>query len=196
MTEMLLPITYKKQIVAETVVDSADYLWACEYKWAPAWGGEPKYAARSQRRGEERKPIRILLHREIMGLKHGYRDLQVDHIDGDPLNNRRSNLRVVTQAQNCQNRKSYAGSSSRHRGVHWYSSMQCWRVAIMVDGARTIVGYYNDEDEAGRAAEAFYAENMPYWSPRTSATASGPRAGHSAVGEESTHDLTPPGGTL
>jgi hypothetical protein len=171
MSEMLLPIKEKGVVVYETVVDSADYLWASQFNWATTFG--QKYATRSQRRGHDNKPRRIFLHREILGLKHGYRDLMVDHIDGDPLNNRRSNLRIATAAQNCQNRRSQAGSSSRYRGVSWYSSKGCWRVAIMVDGVRTLVGYFDDddEDEAGRAAEAFYAENMTHWSPRTAATA-------------------------
>lgn len=70
-----------------------------------------------------------------------------DHIDRDPLNNLRSNLRHCTQQQNCFNRKrmnatGYAGVS-RHGG--------CWRARITINGQRSIIGLFATPEEAAKA---------------------------------------------
>lgn len=154
-----IPIYTRAGIAAYAEVDEIDWLWAHQFRWHLCNG----YAARSRRQGGPKgKPIRIFMHREILGLKHGYRDKLVDHANGVPLDNRRANLRIATYAENGQNKASFKGSTSKYRGVSWYSAMGVWRVAIMVNGHRTLVGYYTDEDEAGRAASAFYAEHVPF----------------------------------
>jgi hypothetical protein len=152
-----LPVYEKGEIVSHVEVDSVDHLWAKEFRWHLANG----YAARGQRRGADRKPYRIFMHREIMGMKLAPRDELVDHIDRDPMNNRRSNLRRVTYAENCQNRSSYEGSTSKYSGVSWFTPKSMWRVQIMFYGKRTLVGYFHDEDEAGQAAEAFRKSQSP-----------------------------------
>lgn len=167
-----IPLYKGKWVMAHAEVDEVDHLWACQYRWHLTTVG---YAARSQRRGKDNKPFRMYLHREILGLKHGFRDLVVDHIDGDPFNNRRSNLRAVTHAQNCQNRKVPADNKSGYRGVSWFTPMNAWRVQVMVDGHRTLVGFFKDLHEAGRAAQDFYAQNVPHARQSVvSSTATGP----------------------
>jgi hypothetical protein len=153
-----IPVYAKGEIAGWALVDSVDNLWASQYRWHLSEG----YAARGQRKGgPKNKPVRIFMHREILGLKHGYPGMVGDHLNGVRLDNRRTNLRVVTMRENGQNKPSYKGSSSKYRGVHWYTSMGVWRVAIMVDGHRTVVGYFHNEHEAGEAAAAFYREHMP-----------------------------------
>ncbi len=102
------------------------------------------------------------LHRDLLGLKRGDRR-QGDHRNHDLLDNRRSNLRIVTNAQNGQNRNgAYRGSTSRHRGVCWAGREAKWRVTACVDGRRFHLGYFDDEQEAAGVAAAFRAEHMPY----------------------------------
>lgn len=112
----------------------------------------------------------MYLHREIMGLKHAPpSEGLVDHINGDPLDNRRENLRIVTYAQNAHNRKDREGGTSRYRGVSWWADKRRphlpgkWRAAVMVNGKLNFLGFFDDEDEAGRVTAAFYAEHMPYY---------------------------------
>lgn len=75
----------------------------------------------------------------------------VDHVDGDPLNNTRKNLRSCDHQQNMMNRKSHKGSSSQFKGVYWETSRQKWRAAIRVNGKRHSLGYYLVEVEAASA---------------------------------------------
>lgn len=111
------------------------------------WCSRAGYAAG----GPLGKPI--LLHRELLGLAAGS-DLHVDHIDGDRLNNRRSNLRTCTNRQNMANLRP-RGGTSRFRGVSWHKATQKW-VAMLSwkadgKGHAKYVGTFTDEEQAARA---------------------------------------------
>ena len=112
-----------------------------------------KACARSSRAG--------YLHRFVCGLERGD-GKEVDHRDGNGLDNSRSNLRVVTHAQNQQNRHRQAGRRSRHRGVSWWSDRGLWRVVVKVDGVRHQGGNFHDQDEAGRVAREMRQRLMPF----------------------------------
>lgn len=66
----------------------------------------------------------------------------IDHIDGDKANNRIRNLRVVTDGQSNQNKKTYRNNQSGHKGVGWYSRRNAWRVRIQHEGRVVLVGFY------------------------------------------------------
>ena len=87
----------------------------------------------------------------------------VDHINGDHFDNRRPNLRIVTHAQNQQNRRATkTWGSSKHRGVSWYKRKSKWLAYGYVDGKMKNLGYYDDEDEAAKVSADWRAENMPF----------------------------------
>lgn len=92
----------------------------------------------------------IGLSRFIVGAKHG--DI-VDHINGDTLNNKRSNLRICTAAQNQMNRKAH-GVASKYRGVTWGPRQKKWRAAIQKDRKQHHIGYFMIEEDAARAWDA------------------------------------------
>jgi hypothetical protein len=74
-------------------------------------------------------------------------DLQVDHINGDRNNNRRSNLRMLSHQENSQaHRKSHKGSTSKYRGV--YSLGNKWGAAIKHNGKQVHIGRFSSEIEA------------------------------------------------
>lgn len=81
--------------------------------------------------------------------------LDVDHIDGDGLNNHRSNLRPATRSQNLHNSRKHVKSASRFKGVtpdgHGYGG---WRALIMVDYRRISLGTFRSEVDAARAYDA------------------------------------------
>jgi hypothetical protein len=107
------------------------------------------------------RPV-ILLHREILGLLES--SMQVDHIDRDGLNNRRSNLRVVTHAENMQNRVSHGGSS-RYRGVSWDRTVRRWKAQAMIAKKQHNLGHFESERDAAIAAATFRAAHMPFARP-------------------------------
>jgi len=109
---------------------------------------------------------RRLIHRWIMGLAFGD-PREVDHMNGNRLDNRRSNLRICTHQENRQNRlpnKTYAGKpvTSRHRGVSWNAARGKWLVQQQVNGERKFLGWFDDELEAARVAEQFRREHMTF----------------------------------
>lgn len=89
-----------------------------------------------------------IMHRLILGLSPG--DQQVDHIDGNGLNNRRANLRQADVGRNMANRSAVTGSSSRFKGVHSHDGGR-WRAQIRVDGRQRHLGLFDDEEAAARA---------------------------------------------
>lgn len=101
------------------------------------------YASARQRHGDRRL---VLMHRLLMGFPKG----EVDHEDGDGLNNRRSNLRVATRRQNACNRRKADGTISRFKGVSLTATGK-WRAYIAPDGKQRHLGHFIDERDAARA---------------------------------------------
>jgi len=76
----------------------------------------------------------------------------IDHIDGNSLNNRIENLRAVSRKQNSENTKSaQKNSKSGVKGVYWHKGAKKWEAQIQHNGKTIPLGYYKDIDEA-RAA--------------------------------------------
>lgn len=123
------------------IVDAADYEWLMKQKWRM----HPKGYAR--RRGERRGQD-IFMHREIMGTPAG---MDTDHISGDRLDCRRSNLRICTRAQNIQNQLPKEGFSSKYKGVFWAARSKKWCAQIKVAGRSSHLGYFSSEADAAAA---------------------------------------------
>lgn len=89
-----------------------------------------------------------LLHKLIIDCPKG---MTIDHINGDKLDNRKSNLRICTQAQNCQNRPKKRGSKSKYKGVSWHREMKKWVANICYNKKQIRIGFYNTPEEAYKA---------------------------------------------
>lgn len=90
------------------------------------------------------------MHRLIMSPPD---DMEIDHIDNDGLNNRKSNLRIVSRAQNRYNARPNFNKTgtSKFKGVSWQRDENKWLVQIQL-GHKTIhIGRFKDEIEAARA---------------------------------------------
>lgn len=98
------------------------------------------------------KPATALMHRLLLGIHGMGRRVTGDHINGDTLDNRRSNLRVGTHSQNMAN-VAHPGGTSHYRGVGLLKSGK-WRAQIQVSGKTRHVGVFTDEEEAARACDA------------------------------------------
>jgi hypothetical protein len=73
---------------------------------------------------------------------------ELDHKDGDRLNNRIGNLREATRQQNQQNRVSREGSTSKYKGVNWDRHRNKWATYIKYDGKVHNLGRFDLEEEA------------------------------------------------
>jgi hypothetical protein len=107
------------------------------------------------------------LHRIIMDCPA---NMTVDHINGNTMDNRRSNLRLATQSQNQMNRGSCRGSSSRYKGVSHHKLTDKFTAQIRVDGKKRHLGLFVSEEEAARAYDVaaieafgeFARPNLPH----------------------------------
>lgn len=74
---------------------------------------------------------------------------EIDHINGDKVDNRISNLRGATRAQNLQNiSKANSNSKSGLRGIRWDSRNNKWRAAIQVEGKSKHLGCFDQAEQA------------------------------------------------
>jgi hypothetical protein len=87
----------------------------------------------------------------------------IDHINRNPLDNRRSNLRPATQQQQNCNQGKQSNNTSGVRGVGWHKFKQKWRARIKLNGKRLELGYFDNLEDATRvrrAAELKYHEEF------------------------------------
>jgi hypothetical protein len=90
-----------------------------------------------------------LLHRVIAGAVMGQ---QVDHINGNGLDNRRSNLRICTHSENMRNTRRNSRNTSGYKGVR--KAGNGWTVFIQHDGQRKYLGYFKSAAEGHEAYKA------------------------------------------
>lgn len=99
-------------------------------------------------------------HRVIWALHYGeWPKEQIDHINGIRDDNRISNLREVSDAENKKNTKRRADNKSGQQGVSWYSKIQKWSAEIKVDGRKLRLGQFSalpDAIAARKLAEKKY----------------------------------------
>lgn len=74
-----------------------------------------------------------------------------DHIDGNGLNNRRSNLRQASDSQQAAHRGLQVNNTSGYKGVSWRKDVAKWQAQIQVNGKRRHLGYFADPIEAAKA---------------------------------------------
>lgn len=101
------------------------------------------------------KQILHLLHREIAGVPKGSK-LVVDHIDRDTTNNTKSNLRIVTRAENTVNTGPKQGKvSSKYKGSYYNKHVGKYKSEIVVKGKSYFLGYCDTEEEAAERYDIY-----------------------------------------
>jgi len=135
----VIPLTRGKH----AYVDAEDYDRLMKHKWTALYTGGKWYATRNDH-GKC-----ILMHREIMKAPKGK---VVDHIDGNGLNNCKSNLRICTQGQNLCNSRP-RGKTSVFKGVFYDKERGKYKAFVWENGATAVIGRYDDPIEAAKARD-------------------------------------------
>ena len=144
-----VPVFQKRQIVTWALIDECDAYVVFKRRWHLTATGYPATGKN------------LLMHRLILDGQIGGGKVP-DHINRDKLDNRRSNLRIVSVARNAQNtgaRSQWRGrsASSKYRGVCWSPTKRRWRANARLEGKQRHLGYYTDEKEAARVVQRFWA---------------------------------------
>lgn len=138
------------------LVDDADYEQVMAHTWSAHLEGTAYYAVTmvphpdggQTPSGRDRRKT-LSMHRLLLGSKLA----EIDHKDGNGLNNQRNNLREATRTQNARNRKSVTGSSSQCVGVSFVTRTQKWQAQIKVGSKNFYLGQYATEQEAAEARD-------------------------------------------
>lgn len=133
------------------LVDEADLPLVAEWNWWSQLSAGVAYV-RGYPLGQWDSNASMYLHRCLHGLGR-WREtrLDVDHINRNPLDNRRCNLRVTTRSQNLANSGGRPTKSSRFRGVSWNAKKARWRAVIKVGGRFIDLGVFPCEEDAANA---------------------------------------------
>lgn len=138
-----------------TVIDDDDATLS-KYTWYTGGGNGCKwYAVYNIGRGKGRKRYR--LHRCIMERILGRKlekNEEIDHIDGNTLNNTRANLRLCTHKDNCRSVKPHTDCGNKYKGVKPYRDGKRYSARITVDGGEIYLGLYSTEEDAARMYDA------------------------------------------
>lgn len=131
------------------LVDDEDYNDLIKHKWRSEKHKDLCYAVRQYTSKKEgaKKSYRIWvgMHRFIMNCPKG---LEVDHRDGNGLNNQKSNLRICTRHQNSMNRRRRKGSG--YKGVYPYDDGSKWTASVFISGNIIRLGIFTCEKTAAK----------------------------------------------
>lgn len=138
----------------KTLVDDEDYEFINQHKWHLSSHGYAVRTTKTPSVAGKRHGKMIGMHRVILNTPS---DMVVDHINGNKLDNRKSNLRNCTQAQNCQNQGLRRNNTSGYKGVHFHKQrINKWQARLHFtdeNGKRKVkhLGFFDDPKEAGTA---------------------------------------------
>jgi hypothetical protein len=126
------------------IVDDQDYEWLAKWKWCAVRRKNSYYALRHE--GVRMAQKNIFMHRVITNSSDG---MDVDHINGNGLDNRRSNLRICTHAENNKNRRKQKNNTTGFKGVS--PSGRKYQAQISVNNKNIHLGTFSTPEDAAYA---------------------------------------------
>ena len=143
------------------LVDDEDYERLQEYKWIKSYYGYvvTNYSIYSdgttskthrKKKGIRGRSVSIRMHREILGVSV---EQEIDHKDGNPLNNQKENLRICNSAQNKRNQKKRCNCKCKYKGVKVdnRNKINKWISSITVNYNTIYLGSFSNEEQAAKA---------------------------------------------
>lgn len=132
------------------IVDAEIYEWVSAVKWFADVKPRSVYAKTSFKIDGKQHSMRM--HRLVLGILDS--SIDIDHINHNGLDNRRSNLRSFTRlasVANQANRRPLEGCTSIYKGVGWNKEEGRWRARIALGPVRTTLGFFDEEADAAKA---------------------------------------------
>lgn len=137
----------QKNVVATTVFDIDDIPLVSKYRWRATIKGTKLTSTYVVTYIQSKGHVEVIyLHRLIMSAPKG---IEVDHIDGNPLNNQKSNLRFATRSQQLMNTRTHSNNSLGIRGIVCDKRKNTYRMEIQKNNVRY---YFKDFDCIAKAA--------------------------------------------
>ena len=133
----LIPLTRGQN----AIVDDEDHEWLSQWKWGVL--DHRGYAVRKNSKGKA-----TWMHRLIINAPNG---MQVDHINGDTLDNRRANLRLVTSQQNRMNQRLRSDNKTGYKGVFIKKKTGKYTAKIQCGNVIRNLGCFTSAHDAARA---------------------------------------------
>jgi len=152
-----IPLRSRKYPDLEAWIDDEDLDKIAGFKWSPYTRkiSDVIYAVTTVR--ENGLSLSVRMHRLILPDTR-----MIDHINGNGLDNRKSNLRKASPTQNMANSRKRQGSTSRYKGVHWQTKASKWVAVIRYNRKHMYLGTFTDEIEAAltydQAARQLFGE--------------------------------------
>lgn len=143
-----------------TIVDDKWFDFLNQFNWSisrPKSNSNRLCAKRHRLKNENWcSSAKVFMHRHIMFLEgYNIQNKQIDHKNGDALDNRLNNLRIATHTENARNRRISKTNTSGYKGVCWDERRKKWRVYIRIDNnKRSFLGNFTDILSAVKAYDA------------------------------------------
>jgi len=137
----------KEQEITRAIIDIDDVEIVSKYKWYLKDG---KYIRTHI--NTNGKDYKTGIHRILMNVVEN-KNVVIDHIDRNPLNNKRENLRITTQAKNSINKSIQSNNTSGVTGVVWNSANRNWNAQIKLNRKNINLGVYKNFDDAVKARQ-------------------------------------------
>lgn len=127
------------------IVDDEYFEHLNQWKWCCHISGYAHRTAKTQ----SGKRVWVLMHRFVFGLNESNKNI-IDHINGNKLDNRRSNLRVVTRSENLMNAKTRSNNTSGYKGVSFNRDCNRWQAHIRTSKS-IYLGLFDTKEDAHKA---------------------------------------------
>lgn len=130
-------------------VDDEDFERLNQFRWCAHKIGHSYRAMRRQWVTKDDTFI-VYMHRQVLRMEQGDGRI-VDHVSGDGLDNRKTNLRFATKASNAWNSRKRSDNTSGYKGVSRESRRGVWQAQIVANGEREFIGYFPTAEQAHTA---------------------------------------------
>jgi len=145
------------------LIDNSDYKLISKFKWHTHFDGYNYYAARNVSASKNNGTrTTISMHVSLLGK---IKNKEIDHIDGNGLNNQRKNLRWATHSQNLRNREIQSNNKSGYKGVSLHSCGK-WRAYCYLNKKQYHLGLFKNKKLADDAYKNFAQKHYKQFSKK------------------------------